>query len=212
MSPYRMPVLLACLVFSASCGAEDPTADPILDLEKTARFSIVVTEDKVSAGFLAFTGLADGMAESGDLAGITVHGNFTYRENIAEGAPELDWEWDACHTGDNNMTRFMSAKIDETPTVELAPYGSDKSFEFPVSCVGKVGSKKTYREQYHLYENPRGKAKTSVSLTPEVEITASKTIESDYAGFFTVEGEGSSTNSKTLSYDAALVFEFGAAP
>jgi len=170
------------------------------------------TKDKVSAGFLAFKGLADGMAGDDDLAGIIVYGNFTYLKPNPEGASELDWKWDTNLSGSNNATRYLSAKIDETPTVDLKPYGVDKSFDFPISCEGKVSLMKDYREDYYLFENPRGKAKTSVSLTPEVEITASRSIESTYTGFFTVEGEENSSVKKTITYDASLLFEFDAAP
>jgi hypothetical protein len=170
------------------------------------------TDDKVSAGFLAFKGLADGMAEDDDLAGVTVYGNFTYRKADTEGEPELEWKWDTNLVGSNNSTRYLSAKIDETPTVDLQAYGVDKTFDFPITCEGKVGLKKTYQDQYYLFEKPRGKTKTSVSLTPEVEITASKNIESNYSGFFKVEGEESSSLSKTIKYDAALHFEFDADP
>lgn len=170
------------------------------------------TADKVSAGFLAFKGLAAGMAEDDDLSGIIVYGNFTDRNPDTESKPELHWKWDTNLIGSNNATRYVSAKIDETPTVDLKAHGVDKSFDFPISCEGKVGLKKTYQEQYYLFENPRGKAKTSVSLTPEVEITASKTIESNYTGLFKVEGEENSSVSKTIKYDAALLFEFDATP
>ena len=170
------------------------------------------TADKVSAGFLAFKGLAAGMAEEDDLSGIIVYGNFSYRKPDTEGAPELDWKWDANLVGSNNSTRSLSAKIDEAPTVDLKAHGVDKTFDFPITCEGKVTLKKAYQDQYFLFANPRGKAKTSVSLTPEVEITASKSIESNYSGFFKVEGEESSSVSKTIKYDAALHFDFDAAP
>lgn len=170
------------------------------------------TDEKVSAGFLAFKGLADGMAEAEDLAGVTVYGNPSYRKPDPKGTPELDWKWDTGQTGSNNMTRYVSAKIDETPRVDLEPYGVGKSFDLPISCEGKVSLKKDYRDHYYLSENPRGKARTSVSLTPEVEITADRSIGSNYSGFFKVEGEGNSSASKTIKYDAALLFEFDAAP
>lgn len=193
----------------------DKTILPLLTPRIEQFNSIMVsaaTADKVSAGFLAFKGLAAGMAEGDDLSGVTVYGNFIYLKPNTAGAPELDWKWETNLVGSKNSTRHLSAKIDETPTVDLKAHGVDKSFDFPITCEGKVSLKKSYQEQYYLFENPRGKAKTSVSLTPEVEITASKSIESNYQGFFKVEGEERISVSKTIKYDAALLFEFDAAP
>lgn len=169
------------------------------------------TKDKVSAGFLAFTGLADGMAQGEELSGIRVHGNCGFRKSIADGHPELEWIWTTNIDGDSGSTRTLSAKIDETPAVKLEPYGHSGSFDFPISCEGTVALKKAYQENYHLSEKPYGSAKVSVSLVPEAVLTASKSIES-YTGFFTVEGELYSSVSKTVKYDAALTFEFDAAP
>lgn len=169
------------------------------------------TKDKVSAGFLAFKGLADGMAQGEDLSGIRVQGNCGFRKSVADGQPELEWDWTTSITGDSDSTRTLSAKIDETPVVKLEPYGHSGSFDFPISCEGKVALKKAYRENYHLSEKPYGSAEVSVSLVPEALLTASKSIES-FAGFFAVEGELNSSVTKTAKYDATLTFGFDAAP
>ncbi|MES2980685.1 MAG: hypothetical protein V4727_00095 [Verrucomicrobiota bacterium] len=168
------------------------------------------SKDKVSAGFLTFQGLAEGMAEDKEMSGIIVYARYTPNKGGSEN-PYI-WDWNSNLTGGTDSTRYASAKIDEKPTIELKPYGSDKSFDFPISCNGKVTLKKEYRKNYYFTEKPAGKAKTSISLIPEVDLTASKSIENNYLQFFTVEGEESRSISKTIKYDASLVFDFDANP
>lgn len=166
------------------------------------------TTDKVSSGFLVFKGLAEGMAEDKEISGITVYAAYTPNKDGSENP--YKWNWNSNLTENTGSHRYASAKIDEKPTVELKPYGSDKSFNFPISCTGKVMLKKEYRKDYYLTDKPVGKAKTSVALIPEVTITASKSIEGNYMQFFKEEGEEPRTLSKTIKYEASLVFDFDA--
>ncbi len=168
------------------------------------------TTDKVSSGFLVFKGLAEGMAEDKEISGITVYAGYTPNKDGSENP--YKWNWNSSCSGTTGSHRYASAKIDEKPTIALKPYGSDKSFDFPISCTGKVMLKKEYRKNYYFTEKPFGKAKTSVTLIPDVTITASKSIEGNYMQFFKEEGEEPRTLSKTIKYDASLVFDFDASP
>jgi hypothetical protein len=186
----------------------EKTVLPLLKPRVEQFNSIMVSaasKDNVSAGFLAFKGLAAGMAEHEDASGIIVYGNYSQSGNS-----EAGWKWSANSIGASSSKRYVSAAIDETLTIDLKTYGSNHSFELLIACTGKVMLHKKYKRDYHFTEKPFGQIKTSIELTPQLTITASKTIEGNYSQYFSVEGESSPEVSKDIDSEAKLVFDFDA--
>jgi len=169
---------------------------PVLD-PRVEKFNELMNQaiegDKISAGFIAFAGLAKSMATTTPISAITVSGTF-----VPNSEETGEWSWNTFSGGTSESYRSISGSIDETINIDLKPYGIEGHLDFPVICYGEVRLEKKYRKSYHFVEKPRGARETKVYLTPKMNMTASKSISK--GAKFKINGESYSSERKEFAY------------
>ncbi|MEX0655679.1 MAG: hypothetical protein WD534_16400 [Phycisphaeraceae bacterium] len=139
------------------------------------------SEEQVSVGFLAFAGLANGMANNSPRPTVAkIIGEYRYEEGRFD---DGQWEWsDPRTTGPNQRHRQFSVEIDETLEIDLEPFGLEesrsgtKSVRLSFRCRGVVKLEEKY--SFAFLEQPDGpeQPQTVRRLRPYVDVTASKVI------------------------------------
>jgi hypothetical protein len=167
-----------------------------------------VSQDHVSAGFLAFKGLAASLADADDMAGSIIRG--TYHYNDGAFGQEGRWEWEARGEGSTTRTQTMAVKIDETIKMILEPYGSNNSLEIQFTCGGKVKLEQKYNQPLYFSEKPAAKPETTIRFKPVAVVTASKELDDGWA--FKVTGGRHSSKNKEFPYAATLEIDMKAEP
>ena len=183
------------------------------------------TKDKVSAGFLAFTGLAKSMASRSHSAISTISAMGRYRY-ISPDIEEGKWEWwddraeewrphgwpiRAVVSGTTKINGHLNGAIEEEIEFDLAPYGIKQSFTLDFDCDGKVELEQTYASRYvrKAGQSTNSGPVATVSIRPLTTLTATKTMRLS-SGFRMVDtGElwFSKTVKETFEYPAVLEFK-----
>jgi len=179
-----------------------------------------VKEDKVSAGLIAFGGLAKSMTESSQRGVSSVQPNckFNVRDQV--------WEWwdsdrekwlpapraSTCRvSGVTNFNRHLSGEINEEIEFDLSPYGTEKKFTLTFTCDAKVVLEQVHSSRFvwNRKNGQKGIPYTKVRVKPRATVVATKTINA--GSYFRIVGEESSyfneEKEAVFEYPATLEFE-----
>ena len=167
------------------------------------------SKDSVSAGYLAFSGLAKSASNIGKShTSVSIFGQYGYEEGkfLHEGK----WEFfdDVTISDAEKFHVYLNADIDEDISFDLKPYGKEHSFSWNFSCSGKVQIEQVFECKLPKPLKFKGTSKTTIRVTPVAIVTASKTISS--SNYFSVIGENYARKKKTFPHPATLEFELTA--
>lgn len=182
----------------------DSTVLPIL-APRVEKFNDVmnksVSEDSVSAGFIAFTGLAKSMArEKSSYPSIMLHGAYDYVEGKFDQGGEWEWSRENMITGTTKINASLNADIDEDIEFDLNSYGKKHTFNWNFSCSGEVTMEQTYDCKILGHNIYQGTPETKIRVRPSSKVVATKTISA--YGYFSVTGKRRAVVEETFPHAA----------
>lgn len=161
------------------------------------------SKDSVSAGYIAFSGLTKSItAQGSSYSSVLINGDYSYKE----GQFEKEGWWrlfnDTTISDSTHFSAYLNAEIDEDITFDLNPYGKKHTFSWNFSCSGKVTIEQKYTCNLPKPLEFTGRPKITLSVTPQANVTASKTISP--SSYFSVTGKRHSYKSNTFYHPATL--------
>jgi hypothetical protein len=171
-------------------------------------------DDKVSAGLLAFDGLAEGMSDTArdTVSTYIADAGYFYRGGAFGEKGKWKYPDEVWMTGTENFSRFLTASIEETIEIDLEDLGKEEPIELKVRANGEVKLEQTFGCKQ--LNRPKGDGSPSVRIRyqPFAKVTASKSI-SDGMYFDVVtpaRDEPLRPVHKTFNYPAVHVVDFEA--
>lgn len=173
------------------------------------------TKDSVSAGFIAFSGLAKTMSkQTTSHSSVRIAGQYLYKDDQFDKGGQ--WEWFADEQGYATITdtstsnAHLSANIDEDIKIDLNPYGKDHTFTWNFSCSGKVTVEQNYQCKLPTPPVFQGMPHTTIRVRPEAIVVASKNVS--LGSYFTTTDKLRVEATKTFPHPALLEIEIIATP
>lgn len=185
---------------------------PVLE-PRVAKFNEVmnqsVSADSVSAGFIAFAGLAKSMAQqTSGYPAMLIDDFYTYAEDEFEQGGT--WKLNPYITETTHFKRTLSADIDEDIEFNLEPYGKKHTFTWDFSCSGEVSMEQSYDCRIIGNKTFKGKPTTTVRVRPSATVTAQKKISP--GAYFAVTGKNYAIEHETFEHPAIHEIEVEAKP
>ncbi|MGF1452738.1 MAG: hypothetical protein ACFB21_11770, partial [Opitutales bacterium] len=174
----------------------------------------IASNERVTAGYLAFAGLTETMVSNSGLLGVlNFQAQYAYPDDAFENG-SWSFPWNSNLIGETRNEREYRAAIDETFTVDLAEYGGTKArgkneLEFKVTARGVIGLEKRYHEGSRKAESDGATA--VVRFRPYAIISVSMNVSAD-GDWFAVEGKQHFFESQRTEHPAVLEVTVKAEP
>jgi len=180
-----------------------------------------IDDDQIGVAFIAFAGLAKGMARSSDtVSKFGARGDYGYKA-VQTGpdtyrAIDFDkgwWTWgdeEVFISGITSFNRHLSAAIDETVEIDLKPYGKDRAIKLRFVASAQVKLEQRYGCRLVHRPKEATSPQVTVQYQPYVTVHTTKDLSGDtYLSF----GDGKDySHRETIDHPALFTVTLKAEP